>query len=311
VKFGVFYQLPCAPEQSEPARYRETIEQIVLADELGFEIAWLAELHFHRSFSIMPSPLLLAAAVAQRTRRIRIGTAVTLLPFHHPLRAAEEAAVTDILTGGRLDYGVGRGTIAIHFQGFNVSLDESRERFEESLGIIVRAWTEPEVSYQGRYYQLSNVAVVPKPLQKPHPPVRIAANSPETVDFAGHNGYDIFVASPINPTPSFYTHVERYREAFARAENGQRRGDVAALFFVYPSENRRQARAQVEGSMMHYFRTIGEQAEIGGRGQYEGNYSYLRQVRERAAAITFEQAENTMAVYGHPDECVERIAEVY
>jgi alkanesulfonate monooxygenase SsuD/methylene tetrahydromethanopterin reductase-like flavin-dependent oxidoreductase (luciferase family) len=133
VKFGLFYQLPCAPDQSEPTRYQETIEQIMLADELGFDIAWLAELHFFRPFSIMPGPLFVATAIAQRTRRIRFGTGVTLLPFHHPLRIAEESAVVDILTGGRLDLGVGRGTIALHFQGYNVSRDDSRTRFEETL----------------------------------------------------------------------------------------------------------------------------------------------------------------------------------
>ena len=91
MKFGLFYQLPCAPDQSEPTRYQETIEQIMLADELGFDIAWLAELHFFRPFSIMPAPLIVATAIAQRTRRIRFGTGVTLLPFHHPLRIAEES----------------------------------------------------------------------------------------------------------------------------------------------------------------------------------------------------------------------------
>src|SRR5216683_5898528 len=124
MKFGLFYQLPCAPEQSEPMRYSETVEQIILADEIGFDIAWLAELHFFRPFSIMPAPLIVATAIAQRTRRIRLGTGVSLLPFHHPLRVAEEAAVADILTGGRLELGVGRGTIAVHFRGYGVNRDE-------------------------------------------------------------------------------------------------------------------------------------------------------------------------------------------
>jgi alkanesulfonate monooxygenase SsuD/methylene tetrahydromethanopterin reductase-like flavin-dependent oxidoreductase (luciferase family) len=138
MQFGLFYQLPCAPEQHEVTRYHETIEQIVYADELGFDIAWLAELHFYRPFSILSSPLILAAALAQRTTRIRLGTAVVLLPLQHPLRVAEDAATVDILSQGRLEVGVGRGAIAIHFQGFNVSSDESRERFEEALTILER-----------------------------------------------------------------------------------------------------------------------------------------------------------------------------
>jgi alkanesulfonate monooxygenase SsuD/methylene tetrahydromethanopterin reductase-like flavin-dependent oxidoreductase (luciferase family) len=311
VKFGLFYQLPCAPEQSQPVRYRETIDQIRLADELGFDIAWLAELHFFRGFSIMPGPLYVATAAAQHTRRIRFGTGVTLLPFHHPLRIAEEAAVVDILTGGRLDFGVGRGTIAVHFQGYNVSRDESRERFEETLEIIEKAWTTPRFSYAGRYHQVVEITTEPRPLQKPHPPIRIAANSPETAEFAGFKGYDVMVAAPINPTPIFYAHVRRYREALERAGHGAEKRDLAALFFTCPAASLDAARAEYEPSMMHYFRTIGEQSRLGDKSQYDGSYQYLKQVRERAAAITWEAVDSTMGVFGPPAECIRRINQIY
>lgn len=311
MKFGLFYQLPCNAEQSQPLRYQETIEQIVLADQLGFDVAWMAELHFFKNFSIMPAPLMVAVAAAQRTRRIRLGTAVTLLPFHHPLRAAEEAATADLLTGGRLEYGVGRGTIAVHFQGFGMVRDESRERFEEALEIIVRAWTEDRVTYKGRFYEVADVAVEPRPLQKPHPPLRVAANSPETAAFAGRKGYDVLVASPINPVPSFYDHIRAYRAELKHGARPEHAGDVAALFFVCPHASRAAARAEAERSLMHYFHTIGEQALAGGRGQYEGSYAYLEHVRERAAAVTYEMVDETMAVYGSPAECVARINDVY
>jgi alkanesulfonate monooxygenase SsuD/methylene tetrahydromethanopterin reductase-like flavin-dependent oxidoreductase (luciferase family) len=176
MKFGLFYQLPCATTQDAATRYQETIEQIVYAEELGFDTAWLAELHFNPLFSIMPAPLLVAAALAQRTTRIRLGTAVLLLPLQHPVRTAEEAAVVDLLSQGRLDLGVGRGMIAIHFQGFNVPREESRERFEEALTIITHAWTREVFQFDGKYYHVPETAVVPKPMQKPHPPLRIAAN---------------------------------------------------------------------------------------------------------------------------------------
>jgi alkanesulfonate monooxygenase SsuD/methylene tetrahydromethanopterin reductase-like flavin-dependent oxidoreductase (luciferase family) len=311
VKFGLFYQLPCAPGQFEATRYQETLDQIVYAEELGFDAAWLAELHFYRSFSIMPAPLIVATALAQRTKRIRLGTAVNLLPFHHPLRAAEEGATVDILSNGRLDFGVGRGTIAVHFQGFNVPREESRERFEETLEIIEKAWTAESFSFTGKYYQISEVSVVPKPVQRPHPPIRIAANSPETAEFAGRKGYGAFVASPINPLPvKFYDQLLIYRRALHEAGHPVEKGDLAAAFPVYTADSRVQVRKELEESFMHYFHTIGEQARLGGRGQYEGSYQYLREVRERAAAITYEQTEETMAVFGNPDECIARITEV-
>ncbi len=311
MKFGLFYQLPCAPDQSAAERYRETIEQITLADELGFDTAWLAELHFFHPFSVMPAPLQVAVAVAQRTRRIRLGTGVTLLPLHHPLRVAEEAAVADILTGGRLDLGVGRGTIAVHFRGYNVPRDESRERFEESLAIIRKAWTNESFSHQGRFFQIAEIAVAPKPLQKPHPPIRLAANSPDTAEFAGLNGYDVMVASPINPLPGFYDHVRKYRESLERSGRPRLQGDVAALFFTCPADSLAKSRAEYETSMMHYFRTIGDQALLGDKGQYEGSYQYLRQVRERALNMNWETVAETMALFGPPAACLERIGAIY
>src|SRR3989442_10128425 len=153
MKFGLFYQLPCAPTQDEMTRYHETLEQIVYADELGFDTAWLAELHFNRPFSIMPAPLIVAAALAQRTKRIRLGTAVALLPLQHPLRTAEDAATVDILSQGRLEFGVGRGTIALHFQGFHVSRGKSRARFAEALASLEHAWTQETCRSDGNHFQ--------------------------------------------------------------------------------------------------------------------------------------------------------------
>jgi alkanesulfonate monooxygenase SsuD/methylene tetrahydromethanopterin reductase-like flavin-dependent oxidoreductase (luciferase family) len=310
MKFGLFYQLPCAPEQDQVTRYRETIEQIVYADELGFDAAWLAELHFNRPFSIMPSPLILATAIAQQTRRIRLGTAVSLLPLQHPLRAAEDAATVDILSHGRLDFGVGRGTIALHFQGFDVSRDESRERFEEALSIIERVWTQDSVAFAGKYYQIPETAVAPKPLQKPHPPLRIAANSPETAEFAGTRGYPVFVASPINPFPKLTEHIASYRAAFRAGDNKGKREDVAILFPLYVADSEAQVRQEVEASFMHYFRTVSHQARLGQRDQ-SASYAYLHDVRKRMEAITWDEIDATMALYGPPEVCVRKIVEAH
>jgi alkanesulfonate monooxygenase SsuD/methylene tetrahydromethanopterin reductase-like flavin-dependent oxidoreductase (luciferase family) len=234
-----------------------------------------------------------------------------LVPFHHPLRIAEETAVADILTGGRLDVGVGRGTIALHFQGFGVSREDSRARFEEGLDIVLKAWTCERFAYKGRYFEFPETTLTPKPLQKPHPPLRLAANSPETAEFAGRYNYDVMVASPINPMPGFFEHLRKYREALSRANHSVAARDVAALFFVSPGDTLGQVRADFEPSLMHYFRTIGEQAKVGGRGQYEGSYQYLQQVRERAAKIGWDEVQATMGVFGPADDCIQRINQIY
>jgi len=142
---------------------------------------------------------------------------------------------------------------------------------------------------------------VPKPLQKPHPPLRVAANSPETAAFAGLKGYDVLVASPINPMPGFFGHVESYRAALASAGHQADRRDVAALFFTHSAESVARSRAEYEPSMMHYFRTIGEQARRGDRSQYDGSYAYLKDVRERViASMSWEMVADTMAIFGSP-----------
>ena len=141
MRFGFFDQLPCANGYSERQRYRDIIAQSELGDELGFDTVWLGELHFSRAFSILADPLMVLAAAAQRTRRIRLGTAVTLLPLHNPVKIAEEAAITDILSDGRLELGCGRGTAPLHYEGYAIPQEESRERFEEALDFILKAWT--------------------------------------------------------------------------------------------------------------------------------------------------------------------------
>jgi alkanesulfonate monooxygenase SsuD/methylene tetrahydromethanopterin reductase-like flavin-dependent oxidoreductase (luciferase family) len=309
MKFGLFYQLPCARWQEAAARYQETIEQIVYAEALGFDAAWLAELHFNPLFSVMPAPLLLAAALAQRTTRIRLGTAVLLLPLQHPLRTAEEAAVVDLLSQGRLELGVGRGMITIHFQGFNVPREESRTRFEEALMLIRQAWTQETCSFDGKFFQVPPTAVVPKPLQKPHPPLRIAANSPETAVFAGEHGYSLFVASPINPGAKLSEQVALYRRSLRMAGHPKNSEDVAIAFPVYVADSIAEVRHEVEASFLNYFQAISYQARLGERdGSPE--YAYLREIRQRVEAVTWEQLE-PISLYGSPATCIGKIQEVY
>src|SRR5262245_63649711 len=160
-RFGVFHQAPEITGQTHGERFAEMLELIELADALGFDVAWLAELHFGGAFSLLSSPLMLVPVIAQRTPRIRIGTAVSLLPLHHPLSSAEQAATADVLSGGRLEFGVGRGSIPSQFHGFRVAVSENRARFDEALEIIRRAWTRERFSFQGAFYRVEDVCVVP------------------------------------------------------------------------------------------------------------------------------------------------------
>src|SRR4029434_9252717 len=147
MRLGLFYQASEAPGQTHADRYAEMFDLTALGDTLGFDVAWLAELHFGGAFSLLASPLMMVPVIAERTRRIRIGTAVTLLPLHHPLSLAEQSATADLLSGARLEFGVGRGSIPSQFHGFGLPVKETRARFDEGLDIISLAWARDLFSY--------------------------------------------------------------------------------------------------------------------------------------------------------------------
>ena len=302
MRFGFFDQLPCADWQSEHQRYQDILAQIELGDALGFDTVWLGELHFSRDFSILASPLMVLAAAAQRTTRIRLGTAVTLLSLHNPIKIAEESATADVLSAGRLELGVGRGTAPIHYGGYNVPQEESRERFEEALEVILQAWTNKSFSFQGRYYRAQNLTLVPKPLQQPHPPLRVAANSPETFTIAAPRGLDIFATPLINPPDKLLAGLQVYRDNLPPGA----RGDVALAFPVHVADSRELARQECEPGMLSFFRSAGERLRPYGTSSIK-SYEAFEQVVARMQRMTYDDIDREVGVFGDPDYCVERI----
>src|SRR3954470_4165126 len=148
MQFGTYYFLQATPGRSADAIIGEEVEQMVLSEHLGFDSVWLTE-HHYADYGLSSAPSVLAATLAARTERVNIGTAVYVLPFHHPLRLAEETATLDILSRGRLIVGIGRGNRPLEFVGHGVRLDDSRTRLEEGTDVLVQAWTEERVTYQG------------------------------------------------------------------------------------------------------------------------------------------------------------------
>jgi alkanesulfonate monooxygenase SsuD/methylene tetrahydromethanopterin reductase-like flavin-dependent oxidoreductase (luciferase family) len=187
-----------------------------------------------------------------------------------------------------------------------VPSDESRERFEEALTILERAWTQETCAFAGKYLQVPDTSVVPKPLQQPHPPLRLAANSPETAAFAGERGYPVFVASVINPFPKLAEQIDNYRRAFRAAGHTGKQEDVAAMFPVYVADSAAHVRQEVEASIMHYFRTVVAQLRLS-EGAQSASYAYLNEARRRLEAITWEDADATMALYGSSELCVRKL----
>lgn len=193
MKFGLMYEIQI-PEPHhdgiEQERYKQVMAQVELADEVGFHYFWTVEHHFLREFSHCSAPEVLYGAVSQRTSRIRIGHAVALLPgqYNHPVRVAERAAVLDIVSDGRMDLGTGRSTTLIEMDGFQVDPEETRAQWEEAVAMIPRMWTEDPFTHEGRFYRIPPRSVIPKPVQKPHPPLWVACSQPDSFRAAGEMG---------------------------------------------------------------------------------------------------------------------------
>jgi len=223
VDFSLFYILHRPDGMSDTQVYEEAIEETVAADELGFRCVWFAEHHFSR-VGMVPDPLLMCAAVAQKTKRIRLGTGISIIPFHDPIRLAGQAAMVDVLSGGRLDLGVGRGSQPREFSGFQTVPSESRGRLKEGLEIIDRLLRGESMTFEGQYYSCKEAELYPKPIQKPRPPIWVAGTSLETYTYAGENDFLVMASAG-------FTGPEVYKEKFGlwKKAIAERGGDISNL----------------------------------------------------------------------------------
>src|SRR5712692_10163770 len=180
MEFGTFLLLQTPSAEPSDGVYRRGVEITQAAEDLGFRNMWLAEHHFS-TYGYLSRPLTFALHVAGKTRHLRLGTAVIVVPLHHPLVIAEEIATVDLLSGGRLDVGLGRGYQRYEFERLGLDLGESRTRWEEAVDIILLAFTGKPFSYEGKYYKIPETTVFPQPVQRPHPPVWVTAQSPESI----------------------------------------------------------------------------------------------------------------------------------
>ncbi|HEX2173441.1 MAG TPA: LLM class flavin-dependent oxidoreductase, partial [Dehalococcoidia bacterium] len=213
MKFGLFFVLQRPDHLSERRIYEAELGQMVLADDLGYDSIWIAEHHF-ADFGVCPAPQVLAASVAAQTKRLRVGMGITLLPLHDPVQIAEELAVLDQVSDGRLDVGIGRASSTIEYSGFNIPYEESRGRVDEGLEIMRGLWSRDPFSYQGRFRSIDNVSLVPKPVQQPHPPLYLACNSEETVPIAARHGLPMMTSMLVGPRALVKRH-EIYRAVSA------------------------------------------------------------------------------------------------
>lgn len=248
MKFGYYILNTYVPELdgNSPELYSHWLEQIDAAEELGFDSFWATEHHFRYFGGMLPNPQLLLAAAAGRTRRMRLGSAVTILPMHHPLQIAEDFAMVDLLSGGRLNFGAGRGMHPMEYTVFNAGWNNAQLRLTEALDIVVSAWTHGEFEWNGEHYHYPKLNVYPKPFQKPHPPIYITANrDPESFKMVGLRGYHLMTLPWIATNELQRTRVEMYIDALREGGHSVESKEVFVMYPAYIGDSDAEARAEV------------------------------------------------------------------
>ena len=309
MEFGMFHEFQRRPGQTEAEAFTESFEQVDAAERAGLDVMWLAELHTAPERSVLAAPLTIASAIATRTKRMKIGIAVQVLPLCQPLRVAEEAATVDHISHGRLIMGVGRSGFPRTYQAYGISYAESRERFAEVLEILKRAWTNERFSFHGQFYHFDDVCLSPKPYQTPYPELRIAVNSPDTFQQSGEQGMPIFVATRLGDLNELVPNLRVYREAWAAAGHAGN-GRVYLRVPVYVAATEAQAREEPQESVMFFYRYLGERIEasagmVGARA--------IENRAERGARlqhIDYEEVLRSKIVVGTPAMVADRLAQL-
>jgi alkanesulfonate monooxygenase SsuD/methylene tetrahydromethanopterin reductase-like flavin-dependent oxidoreductase (luciferase family) len=323
MKFALFYEIPVARpwnDSSEHRAYHQVLEQAVLGDQLGFHSVWTVEHHFLEEFSHCSNPEILYGAIAARTKKIRIGYGVRLLPapYNHPIRTAESVAVLDLLSDGRVEFGTGRSSTRAELEGFGVDPHATRSMWSEALHHIVGAWTEDLYKADGKHWQMGGPRrVLPKPLQKPHPPMWGATSSPDGHREIGRHGLGLCSFTVGVPPEELGDRLALYRAGLAECERpvGKFKNEQAATFtMVHCAATNAEAFADAEESFPWYVKTaVTHIASLADwmAGKDLGTYAYaeaLRSVREGGGFdhLSFDFLKDSgSAVVGDPDRCIE------
>ncbi|SDI09730.1 Flavin-dependent oxidoreductase, luciferase family (includes alkanesulfonate monooxygenase SsuD and methylene tetrahydromethanopterin reductase) [Alteribacillus persepolensis] len=307
MKFGLFYVLECYDGKYEKA-YNEMLEQIQYAEELGFESVWLAEHHF-TAYGSMPSPQVAAAAIAQVTKTMDIGMAVCNLNFDNPVRIAEDFAMVDNLSNGRLKFGAGRGYQPVEFKGLGLEMKDTREVFWESVDIIKGLWYNDTFSYDGKHYQLENVSLTPKPVQE-RIPFYLAAISPATFDIAVEKGMTEFMCTP---TLMDMNELKKYiSETRSRMIKQGINPSIHMNLQMNIADTQEQAIKNVEKEMARYFDTVLNQVP-GARGEKAAeSYERFAEVAQEMSGPVDVKSLNEagIALLEDPDTAIEKLEDI-
>jgi alkanesulfonate monooxygenase SsuD/methylene tetrahydromethanopterin reductase-like flavin-dependent oxidoreductase (luciferase family) len=307
MKFGIFI-LPSWPEAetSHQGRiYQEAVEQIQYAEELGFDAVWLAEHHFTR-FGIISSAIPFATYVAAHTKTIRIGTGVSVLTFHNPIFMAEETAMLDVLSNGRLDFGVGRGQVVYEYNNFKVEYDSRTQRFQEIVDIILGLWSTPGFTYHGKYYSVDDMTIAPVPVQRPHPPMYLAVSrTPASVDVAVSRNLPV-LTSANTPDEDVLGIRSLYFERCAAVGKRPLVEDMPFFRLTHVAEDEKQAR-EIPRASLTWVRDLNSlRRTLTGGSEIYMDLEHWRRTRT-VQVPAYETELQTTAYFGTPEQLVQRL----
>jgi natural product biosynthesis luciferase-like monooxygenase protein len=309
VRFGINFFPSFRPQDSSTADYYDQCLRLAArADELGFSSIKTVEHSFYDYGGHSPNPCVFLSAVAARTRRIRLITGAVIPAFHHPAHLGGELAMLDNMSQGRLDAGFGRAFLPKEFEVYGVPMSESRERFEEAIGIIKRLWTEDRVTARGKFWQFDDVHLMPRPYQKPHPPVWIAAiSSEESFVYAAKNGFNLMIVPYAGKPGQLQEFVRMYRKLWAQSGHKPGVEQIQVAQFCHVAEDRDEARRGFERICKRYLETFADAVQSW-KGRNESDYpGYDKMVASILATTPDKIVAQGGAFVGSPDDVVEQV----
>jgi len=308
VPFGLNFFSSVRPDQKTGEQYfDEALRLSELADELGYSHVRTVEHYFRPYGGMTPSPIVFLTAVAARTRRVRLVTGAVLPIFNHPIKIAGETGMLDCISHGRLDVGFGRAFLPEEFDAFQRSMDESRERFEGGIEAVRRLWTETDVVYEDAFYHFGPITSSPRPVQRPHPPIIIAAvGTPASFDWAGQQGYGLMVVPYISKFESMQANLRRYREAFTAAHPDHPVPRVQMSFHMHVADTDAQAVAEATPQMEQYVAVFKDSASVWQTRSSDAYPGYAEVIRELDTMTMERVLRERRAFVGSPDT-VERL----
>src|SRR5882672_690376 len=304
--FGIFMEFEIRQGGDQASAFREGFELVDAAEAWGLDGVWLGEMHFTPTRSVLAAPIVVASSIATRTKRLRIGMAVQVLPLNNPLRIAEEAATVDHISEGRFDFGIGRSGFPRVYDLYGIPYAESQARFREALEIILEAWKGEPFSYKGQYYRFDNAVVAPRPYQLPHPPLRMAATTEETFPRVGQMGLPIFVGLRGMDISTLRVHVQAYRRAWREAGHPGT-GNVYLRIPVYAGATEQGALDKPRDSITFYFSRQADlqQAAVGRTGA--GPTERLQARVDRLATLSYDQILSERVAFGSAAGLIDRL----